>query len=412
MLEKIKDILTLQLQKNLEEQDFYKNIYTELSFGDVVVRFLHPWYIKDNLSGHDIFPEKAQTDIEKAFEPSIAMYLAFSMKHEKMQLEQFRNLVEFDRFKEIKDFGSRMYAVDFGVNVQAATDMCLSVIQSVYNVKTAKSITITTFDVDGGDQIMKRMIRPPKKAPEPIKIDGLATRVMEEKNVPQNTIASKEIAGSTVPSEPTKKDISDSTYNTGMWLIGIIVAVAIFVFIVKGNEKQREPNVTSFLDSVNRVSNSSLSHEERAKILGINDQEKPSQSDVQEEKPNVDLIGRWRESYSGRAGYIWQLQKQKSNGKLQVVISHPVGTQTMTETYQCTKKTKGYGGTLFYDPNVSSNNGVFNLKSGTITYVIPGFDVNGENAIMVMMPDKTVRVYLYNMDSNCFELFENLISVN
>jgi hypothetical protein len=83
-----------------------------------------------------------------------------------------------------------MYAVDFGVNVQAATDMCLSVIQSVYNVKTAKSITITTFDVDGGDQIMKRMIRPPKKAPEPIKIDGLATRVMEEKNVPQNTIVS------------------------------------------------------------------------------------------------------------------------------------------------------------------------------------------------------------------------------
>lgn len=420
MLSKLNNVLCEQLAKNLAEQDFYKNVCTEILMkNEVVMRLLHPSMVKDERTGKDVFPECAQNDIDKEYEPMIALCFSFSMKNDKQQLEAFKARVDFGTFKEVKDFGARLYAINYGTEVEKAAEKCVDIIKDIYEGDKAKNIKVSTSDIANGIEYAKKTITPPKKEPAPVKVDGIAMRVVvdKEESVAPPVVNDAEKGKEPIDETPVKEGISDTKYNTAMWVVGIAVAVFVLfnIFRESGKDIGSKSKVEQFMDSVDKAANSSyqLSVEERNKILGI-DKKQEVKQEVKEkpQEPQVDVLGKWRESYSGRAGYVWQLEKMKKGGKYQVSILHPVGVQTLQETYQCKKQTKNYGGNLFYDPEVGTNNGVFNLKPGYTLYVIEGFDVNGENAVMVMMPGNMVRVYLYNMDTNCFELFEKLQPIN
>ena len=68
MLEKAKNVLREQLQKNLSEQDYYKSICTEIIVkNEAVMHLMHPSAIVDERTGTEVFPERAQNDIDKEF---------------------------------------------------------------------------------------------------------------------------------------------------------------------------------------------------------------------------------------------------------------------------------------------------------------------------------------------------------
>ena len=74
MLEKAKIALCEQLKRNLAEQDYYKNICTEIIVkNEVEMQFLHPSVIVNERTGEEVFPERAQNDIDKEFDPMIAL---------------------------------------------------------------------------------------------------------------------------------------------------------------------------------------------------------------------------------------------------------------------------------------------------------------------------------------------------
>ena len=108
MLTKAYDVLVEHVEKNLKNQDFRMNLCTEIILRNkIVVKLLHPSLIKDAQTGDDVFPERAQNDIDKEYEPAIALLLTFSMKQDKEQLERFKARTDFAEFVEIKDFGIR-----------------------------------------------------------------------------------------------------------------------------------------------------------------------------------------------------------------------------------------------------------------------------------------------------------------
>ena len=150
MLKKTYDALVKQLQTNMDCQDFYSDSYTDLWIdGKVVsnihpfIEFRHPLFIL-NGNQENVFPEKAQLDVDKEFEPAIAMVLAFGMKENKQELERFKSLYDFGEFREIKDYGIRFYAMDFGTDVNAAATKCVDIIKKVFDGEKAQSIQIST----------------------------------------------------------------------------------------------------------------------------------------------------------------------------------------------------------------------------------------------------------------------------
>ena len=164
MLKKTYDALIQQLQRNMDCQDFYSDSYTDLwidaktvSNNCPSIEFRHPLFILNN-NQENVFPEKAQLDVDKEFEPAIAMVLAFGMKENKQELERFKSMDDFAEFREIKDFGIRYYAMDFGNDVNAAAMKCIDIIKNVFDGEKAKTIQVTTHN-GLGEQVCSRFIR-------------------------------------------------------------------------------------------------------------------------------------------------------------------------------------------------------------------------------------------------------------
>ena len=199
------DVLVKQLQKNFDIQDYYKNICTEVHINGHQIQLLHPCFISDYGTGELIFPEKAQKDIDKEFEPSIALCLIFSMKQNKQELELFRAMDDFPKFRESKDYGARMYAIDYGSDIQSAASMCIAIMKNIFNAGDVKSINIITTDLMSGEEICKRRVCAPRKEPVPVKIDGVATRVIDEQ-------PTREVAQISAPSV---KEESKNLYKCG-----------------------------------------------------------------------------------------------------------------------------------------------------------------------------------------------------
>lgn len=406
MLTKAKNILCEQLTKNLAEQDFYKNVCTEIIIkNNVVMQLLHPSVIKDKRTGEDVFPEWAQNDIDKEYEPMIALCFSFSMKNDKQQLETFKARSDFGDFREIKDFGSWMYAMFFGTDVKKAAEKALDIAKDIYDADKVRNIKIVTSDIENGIEYAKKTILLPKKEPEPVKIDGIAMRVVEEEPNPTPV---------PVP-EPAKvepvAEMSDRTYRLTQWILGIVVAVFLVGLLIYVNRKnERHDNQPSYeseeffeSEAVDTVTDVPISEEERERILGKSTQQ------VAKEEPQVEIIGKWRETNSGKANYIWLLERNKSNNKYQVTISYPGGAEM---AYNCIRKKIKRNEYIIHDPDHARNsgtNGLLTLQPGTTIYFISGFD-NGANAILLLMPDNITRVYTNDTDSRYYELFANLQS--
>lgn len=155
MFRKINDVLAKHLQMNMDSQDFYKDPYTELCIDSKLVMdfyptivFRHPLYVLDS-NQENVFPKRAQLDVDREFEPAIALVVTFSMKENKQELDNFRSMPVFTEFVEIKDFGVRFYAIDCGTNIQKAISVSADIIKNVFNGEKAQAIQIISHDAIG-----------------------------------------------------------------------------------------------------------------------------------------------------------------------------------------------------------------------------------------------------------------------
>ena len=167
MLRKTYDALVKQLQMNMDCQDFYKDPYTDLWIDSKIVmdiyptmEFRHPLYVL-NGNQENVFPERAQLDVDKEFEPAIALVIAFSMKENKLELERFRSMPVFPEFREIKDYGIRFYALDCGTDVQKAASVSIDIIKNVFDGEKAQTIQVTSYDASG-EEICTKFIQSQK----------------------------------------------------------------------------------------------------------------------------------------------------------------------------------------------------------------------------------------------------------
>lgn len=417
MFTELYDVLVTQLQKNLDRQDFYRNILTEIYINGYIIQFIHPWYIKDVLTKNDVFPEKAQTDIDKEFEPSIALYLTFSMKGNRQELACFKELETFAEFKEIKDFGTRIYAMDFDTNVDSAASVCISIAKNIFNAEQAEYVTVITIDTERDEQICDKKVRIPKKDSISIKTDGVATRVVEETNTKDTNITTDNdnTSPSTIEEKNTETITEQQTSKDPVVMVGFIAIIMllflcliIFISMRMKNDRDNIKRIasTEIVDTINT-----------SDAVTVNVFEEQNEKDVEEvdkqpvqEESKTEIIGKWRETSSGNYDYIWLLEKDKSNGKYQLTVNYPGGVSTV---YNCIrKKIKKSNSYLFHDPELNlGSNGAFTLKVGEIIYFIPGFD--GEaNAILIQMPGNINRVYTNDIDNRYYELFANLKSIN
>lgn len=378
MLTKANKVLQEQLTRNLAEQDFYKNVCTEISIGNnVVLELRHPSLIKDLRTGEDVFPEFAQNDIDKEFEPMIAVYFSFSMKNDKVQLERFKAWTDFAEFKEVKDFGARTYAMDFGTDVGKAASKCIDLLKDIYEADTARSIKILTHDIDNEEEYCKKTITPPEKEPEPIKVDGVATRVIEEQQAAYAPMT----------------DISDTTYKRVQWAIGAIIAffLVMVVMFMRGNDRyeeaEPEEEVAEVADyDTSEPSDAPISAEKRDRFLGEIEQAAVKEGKAEESK--TEIIGKWREIDSG-GSYVWQLEKNTASSQYKLI--QIMQGQLFQELNCIRKKVKRNGEYMLHD--VRSERTVA-LNKGAEIYHISNFD-NGADAILIIKND---AAYLYSND--------------
>lgn len=197
MIQNVFEELTKQLRKNIEAQDYYKSIVTEVRIGynANVIQLLHPSQVLDLRTEDLVFPER-EWDIDKEFEEAIAIYFTFSMKADKKELQLFQELDIRKYFKEIKDFGIRAYAIDCGKDYNKAATYVNIILEKVYNVSEGSTITIETSDFNNIEsaKICKESLT------VPYKITGIATRVKEQKE-------------DALSNETPLPEISDKTYN-------------------------------------------------------------------------------------------------------------------------------------------------------------------------------------------------------
>ena len=163
MLRKTHEALTKQLRMNMDCQDFYKDPYTDLWIDSRIVmdiyptmEFRHPLYVL-NVNQEKVFPERAQLDIDKEFEPAIALVIAFSMKENKLELDRFRSMSVFSDFREIKDFGIRFYALDCGMDIQKAASTSIDIIKNVFDGEKVETIQVTSCDATGEEICSERI---------------------------------------------------------------------------------------------------------------------------------------------------------------------------------------------------------------------------------------------------------------
>lgn len=398
------DVLVKQLQKNLDIQDYYKNICTEVHVNGHQIQLLHPCFISDYGTEEMIFPEKAQTDIDKEFEPSIALCLIFSMKQDKQELELFHAMDDFQKFRESKDYGARMYAIDCGSDIQSAASICIAIMKNIFNADNVKSINIITTDLMSGEEICKRRVCAPRKAPVPVKIDGVATRVIDEQptqdaaqiSAPSVKVESKE--GSLSDKAATDM-VNDNKYRWTDWGVPVITLlfIAIVVTCIIKTTERIEPPYEMMNNNDEIVVSDTIAIEE-------------SNDDVVEKKTAVvtesetEIIGKWRETSSGSFNYIWLLEKNRSNGKYKVTVTYPGGVNMI---YDCIRKKLKQNEYVFHDPYLDNT---FTLKAGEQVYFIPNFD-DGANAILMVIPNEVCRVYTNDIDNRYYELFSELQSI-
>lgn len=422
MLEKAKNVLREQLQKNLSGQDYYKSICTEIIVkNEAVMHLMHPSAIVDERTGTEVFPERAQNDIDKEFEPMIALCFSFSMKEQKQQLEHFKTRSDFGEFREVKDFGSRMYAIDFGTNIEKAAVKCADILRDIYEVEKLQSFKVTTRDIESGEVYAKKTIYSPKNEPfKPKtpksntampKVVGVATRVVEDEpavlpvadeQMPMMQIVETEKDIAPVKSNPAEGGVSNTTYKVVMWLIGIAVALFLFV-IIKNRQSDTQPYATETAveEAVDSVEDSTpQSTEERDAILG-NHKSVATQEQPKKEESKTEIVGKWRETGTGDNNHTWVLEKDKLNGRY--VLKNFYQGQFFQQHTCILKKIKRSKDYVFHDVR---NEQTFTLKAGQEIFVIPNFD-NNANGILVVN-GSTAYLYANDINPRLYDFFATL----
>lgn len=379
MLTQAYNVLHEQLTKNLAEQDFYKRICTEVSIKDkVVLQLQHPSAITEIRTAKEVFPERAQNDIDKEYEPLIALSFSFSMKNDKEQLEKFKARTDFGDFREIKDFGARMYAIDFGTDIDMATEKSIDIVKDVYEIDKAKRLKIITYDIESGEVYSKKSIT------LPVKVDGVAMRVVEEKK--ESTPPKKEMS--------EKGTLLEDLSEFMKWSIGTMVVLFLIGILIHTNRKHNQEN-NIYTNSENVI----ISEETPDESI-----EKTEQNKKEDAQPKTEIIGKWKELDNG-GSYVWQLEKDKSTDQYKLIqIIQGQHFQELKCTYKKIKRSNEY---KLHDVRDGST---FSLKVGTNYYFVPNFD-DGSNAILIVEGN---NAYLYSNDINrqVYDYFATLQSIN
>lgn len=422
MLEKVKIALCEQLQRNLAEQDYYKNICTEIIVkNEVEMQFLHPSVIVNERTGEEVFPERAQNDIDKEFDPMIALCFSFSMKEQKQQLEHFKARSDFGDFREIKDFGKRMYAIDFGTDLETAAEKCTDLLRDIYEVEKLRNLKIATSNLESGEVYAKKTIYSPQSEPfKPKtpkrnavvpKVVGVATRVVEDEPTAlplvggqiKATQMSDTAKGVGLAKKSGDKGVSDKTYKKVMWLIGIVVASFLFFVIMRNRQSEPQPSdmetvVEEAVDTVEEAT--PLSAEQRDGILG---RSKPvaTQEQPKKEEPKTESVGKWREIGTGDNNHTWVLEKNLSNG--QYVLKNYYQGQFFQQNTCIRKKIKRSQDYVFHDVR---NEQTFTLKAGSEIFFIPNLD-NDANGILVIN-GSTGYLYINDIKPRVYDFFATL----
>ena len=394
MIQNVFDELTKQLRKNIEAQDYYKSIVTEIRIGynanANVIQLMHPSQVLDLRTEDLIFPDR-EWDIDKEFEEAIAIYFTFSMKADKKELQLFQELDIRKYFKEIKDFGIRAYAIDCGKDYNKAATYVNIILEKVYNVSEGSTITIETSDFNNIEsaKICKESLT------VPYKITGIATRVKEQKE-------------DALSNETPLPEISDKTYNRLLFGAISIIILILIVFIVNMTQKE-----TPTTDDIRAATQDTTLYVDSAStapfgVVSSNSETSISTQETASEPEQNQVIGKWIETSYGNNGATWLLEKEASTGRL--LLTSRLGD--IIQSYNCTKRRiKGNNSYIFHDPNVSGNNGLFSMRKGTTIYYISGFD-NNSDAILVPTQDGFAKIYSNDVDNRYYELFSNLSSVN
>lgn len=416
MLEKAKIALCEQLQRNLAEQDYYKNICTEIIVkNEVEMQFLHPSVIVNERTGEEVFPKRAQNDIDKEFDPMIALCFSFSMKEQKQQLEHFKARSDFGDFREIKDFGKRMYAIDFGTDLETAAEKCTDLLRDIYEVEKLRNFKIATSNLESGEVYAKKTIYSPQSEPfksKTPKAVGVATRVVDEeptgmsvKDEQRKTLQMSETEKNEPPIEIKRIDggVSDRTYKMVMWGIGVVVALFVLFLIMRNRQSEAKPNdtkitVTETVDSVEDTI--SLSDEQRDALLG---RVKPvaTQENARKEESKMEIVGKWREIGTGDNNHTWVLEKNLSNG--QYVLKNYYQGQFFQQNTCIRKKIKRSQDYVFHDVR---NEQTFTLKAGSEIFFIPNLD-NDANGILVIN-GSTGYLYINDINPRVYDFFATL----
>lgn len=422
MLEKAKIALCEQLQRNLAEQDYYKNICTEIIVkNEVEMQFLHPSVIVNERTGEEVFPERAQNDIDKEFDPMIALCFSFSMKEQKQQLEHFKARSDFGDFREIKDFGKRMYAIDFGTDLETAAEKCTDLLRDIYEVEKLRNFKIATSNLESGEVYAKKTIYSPQSEPfKPKtpkrnavvpKVVGVATRVVEDEPTAlplvggqiKATQMSDTAKGVSLAKKSGDKGVSDKTYKKVMWLIGIVVASFLFFVIMRNRQSEPQPSdmetvVEEAVDTVEEAT--PLSAEQRDGILG---RSKPvaTQEQPKKEEPKTESVSKWREIGTGDNNHTWVLEKNLSNG--QYVLKNYYQGQFFQQNTCIRKKIKRSQDYVFHDVR---NEQTFTLKAGSEIFFIPNLD-NDANGILVIN-GSTGYLYINDINPRVYDFFATL----
>lgn len=394
MIQNVFEELTKQLRKNIEAQDYYKSIVTEVrveyNANTNVIQLLHPSQVLDLRTEDLVFPER-EWDIDKEFEEAIAIYFTFSMKADKKELQLFQELDIRKYFKEIKDFGIRAYAIDCGKDYNKAATYVNIILEKVYNVSEGSTITIETSDFNNIEsaKICKESLT------VPYKITGIATRVKEQKE-------------DALSNETPLPEISDKTYNRLLFGAISIIILILIVFIVNMTQKE-----TPTTDDIRAATQDTTLYVDSAStapfgVVSSNSETSISTQETASEPEQNQVIGKWIETSYGNNGATWLLEKEASTGRL--LLTSRLGD--IIQSYNCTKRRiKGNNSYIFHDPNVSGNNRLFSMRKGTTIYYISGFD-NNSDAILAPTQDGSAKIYSNDVDNRYYELFSNLSSVN
>lgn len=393
MIQNVFDELIKQLKKNLEAQDYHNSIVTDVKIGyntgENVIQLLHPSAVLEFRCEDPVFPDR-EWDIDKEFNEAIAIYITFSMKADKKELQLFQELDIRNEFKEIKDFGLRGYAIDCGTDYEKAAAYSIILLEKVYKVTEGQSITIEISDYNSveGAKICRESLT------IPYKVTGIATRVKQQE---------EEILSNETP----LSEMSDKVYKN--WSYGSIAVVVLLFIAIMFYVTQKN---VSTLEETKTAQDTTL-YEDSAggtpfKVENSNNQTSLSTPEPVSEPEQNQVIGKWTETSYGNNGAIWLLEKEASTGRLLLTSQF----SNVTQSYNCTKrKIKSNNSYIFHDPNVSGSNGLFRMKKGTTIYYISGFD-NNSDAILVTSQDGSAKIYSNDIDNRYFELFSDLSSVN